>query len=443
MKIRILALVLGLAGCADTGTSNLTFGTPGLNVADAALRGGSPQVALQVTVGILARSPDNVEALAVRGDALTMLGQYDDASASFSRALQRDRSSIRAKTGLGRLRLATNPAEAEILFLEVLQSNPRDTTALNNLGIARDLQGRHQDAQLVYRQALGINPDMAAAQVNLALSFAMSGQGASAIRLIQPLASSPNASMKVRHDYAAVLAMSGRREEAERILSVDLSPAEVRQVMAEFEQAGRRGNAEPGMAAPPPPSNPVAPAGSRPRGGTPNTSFILPPATLASAPIAALPAALPASFPVTSPLVTAPAIDAPTGNDPADLPPVVAPSGALATVAQGVAPPAAPVAPTEPSRTLVASPESTISPDRVTVRISALPSRDAADAAWVRLRGQWATETAKLDHTVAPYKRSGRTYWSLRVTGVGSTQFAESVCGTSMSAAAECSILSR
>ncbi len=121
MKIRILALVLGLAGCADSGSSNLTFGTPGLSVADAALRGGSPQVALQVTVGILARSPDNVEALAVRGDALTMLGQFDDAAASFSRALQRDRSSVRAKTGLGRLRLATNPAEAEILFLEVLQ----------------------------------------------------------------------------------------------------------------------------------------------------------------------------------------------------------------------------------------------------------------------------------------------------------------------------------
>lgn len=422
VKIRILALVLGLAGCADTGSSNLTFGTPGLSVADAALRGGSPQVALQVTVGILARSPDNVEALAVRGDALTMLGQFDDASASFSRALQRDRSSIRAKTGLGRLRLATNPAEAEILFLEVLQSNPRDTTALNNLGIARDLQGRHQDAQLVYRQALGINPDMAAGQINLALSFAMSGQGANAIRLIQPLASSPNASMKVRHDYAAVLAMSGRREEAERILSVDLSAAEVRQVMAEFEQAGRRGNAEPGMAVPlsPPPTNPVAPAGSRSRGGTPNTSFILPPATLASAPIAA----------------AAIATETPTGNEPASPPPVAMP--AVVT-----APRMEQIAATEPTRTLVAEPESTISADRVTVRISALPSKGAADAEWSRLRGQWATQTAGLDHSVASYKRSGRTYWSLRVTGVGSTQYAASMCGTSATAAAECSVLPR
>ena len=34
--------------------------------------------------------------------------------------------------------------------------------ALNDLGIARDLQGRHTDAQTAYREALGVNPDMAA-----------------------------------------------------------------------------------------------------------------------------------------------------------------------------------------------------------------------------------------------------------------------------------------
>ena len=48
--------------------------------------------------------------------------------------------------------------------------------ALNDLGIARDLQGRHTDAQTAYRSALGVDPDMRAAQVNLALSLAMSGQ---------------------------------------------------------------------------------------------------------------------------------------------------------------------------------------------------------------------------------------------------------------------------
>lgn len=121
------------------------------------------------------------------------------------------------------------------LFLEVLQKEPRDAVAWSNLGIARDLQGRHTDAQAAYRQALGLNPEMHAAQVNLALSLAMSGQGARALPLIQPLASAPGASRKLRHDYAAVLAMSGKRTEAQAILSADLTPEEVRQAMAEFD----------------------------------------------------------------------------------------------------------------------------------------------------------------------------------------------------------------
>ena len=68
-----------------------------------------------------------------------------------------------------------------------------------------------------------------------ALSLAMSGQGARALPLIQPLASAPGASRKVRHDYAVVLAMSGKRAEAERILAADLTPEEVRQALAELD----------------------------------------------------------------------------------------------------------------------------------------------------------------------------------------------------------------
>ena len=115
------------------------------------------------------------------------------------------------------------------------------TAALNNMGIARDLQGRHLDAQEAYRAALGINPELSAAQVNLALSMAMSGQGARALPIIRPLAEAPGATRKTRHDYAAVLAMSGRKAEAEAILSQDLTPEEVRQALAEFEAKAREG----------------------------------------------------------------------------------------------------------------------------------------------------------------------------------------------------------
>ncbi len=235
MQIRTLLLVLALAGCGGPIEREFSRSTPSLNVADAALRGGSAQVALQVATGVLSSSPNNAEALTIQGDALTMLGRPDQAATSYEQALRSDKDMIRAKIGLGRLKLGNDPATAERLFLEVLSKDPRDTTALNNLGIARDLQGQHAGAQSAYQQALGVAPDLHAAQVNLALSLAMSGKGAQAIPLIQPLASQPSATRKLRHDYAAVLAMSGRRAEAEAILQVDLTPAEVRQAMAEFE----------------------------------------------------------------------------------------------------------------------------------------------------------------------------------------------------------------
>lgn len=227
----LLAAVLLLAACNGRSGESLRPGMPGLDLADAALRAGSPQIALQATDGLLATNPNDAAVLLVRADALTGLGRFDDAAETYQRVLQADPHSVGAQIGLGRIRLANDPAGAETLFLRAIQEDPRNTIALTDLGIARDLQGRHADAQQAYRQALGINPELRAAQVNMALSMAMSGQGDGAVRMMRPLAEAPNATRKLRHDYAAVLAMSGNRTDAERILSADLSPAETRQAL--------------------------------------------------------------------------------------------------------------------------------------------------------------------------------------------------------------------
>lgn len=181
-SLRILGIVLLLAACDGPILRDLSLSASGLSVADAALRGGSAPVALDVVNRVLAKSPDNAAALEIQGDALTALGPYDAATVAFEHALREDPSSVRARVGLGRLRLRTNPEEAERLFLEVHMRNPRDTIALNNLGIARDLQGHHADAQMAYRQALGIDPDLNAAQINLALSLASERASAVPVR---------------------------------------------------------------------------------------------------------------------------------------------------------------------------------------------------------------------------------------------------------------------
>ncbi len=248
-----LAVLLTMNGCGDLVSSGTGAGTPGLNVAEAALQGGSGQIALQVSDGVLRSTPGNVRAMEIKGDALALLGAYDQATVIYQTLLAKDPNSIRATIGMGRITLSKQPAVAEALFQQALKREPKDMTALNNLGIARDLQGHHAEAQTAYRQALAINPDLDSAQANLALSMAMSGQGAAAVQLLKAKATEPGVPAKVKHDYAVVLAMAGNRSEAERILSQDLPPDDVRQMLDSATgtdtRTARDGSQEPSGAA--------------------------------------------------------------------------------------------------------------------------------------------------------------------------------------------------
>ena len=208
-----------------------------IDIADAALRGGSPQIALRLVGQVLATDPGNLRALVIQGDALNGLGQTDEAEASYRAALAIQPTLVPAEIGLGRCVLPHDPQSAEGLFLQASINAPRNPTAFIDLGVARDLMHRHADAQIAYRQALAVDPQQIAAQVNLALSLAMSGRGEEAVRMMRPLAEAPRASRKLHHDFAAVLAMSGQRAEAERILSADLPPAEVAQAIASYSSA--------------------------------------------------------------------------------------------------------------------------------------------------------------------------------------------------------------
>lgn len=73
--------------------------------------------------------------------------------------------------------LRSDPAAAELMLRHKLAESPHDARALNDLAVALDLLGRHQDAQQTYRQALALQSDMAT-RLNLALSIAISRSGA-------------------------------------------------------------------------------------------------------------------------------------------------------------------------------------------------------------------------------------------------------------------------
>ncbi len=283
--------------------------------------------------------------------------------------------------------------------------------ALNDLGIARDLQGRHTDAQTAYRSALGVDPDMRAAQVNLALSLAMSGQSRDAVQLLRPLASKPDASPQVRHDMAAVLAMSGSRTEAEQILSKDLPPEQVKQAMDAFDSAAAaKSNAAAGLLATAPAAAPqsVAPAATTP--------------PVAAAPVPVASAAVPQQASAPPPQATQPP---PTQSPP--------PSAAAAT-------PAAIQPPAEPSP--VPSPSANASRGKVEVQLAGpTPSRDAAEIKWGRLQRQMPDAFAGHQPILAEVHGSGRTVWRVRTGGFADAGAASAFCEHVRTNGASCTLL--
>lgn len=239
MRNGVVILALALGAC-NAGPARLGDGNPSLGTAQTALASGAYDLALRVCNNTLAAGRRDADVLACQGNALTGLGRDAEAAASFNAALAASPNNTDALIGAGRQRLATNPAEAESLFLRALARQPRNAVALNNLGVARDLQGRHSDAQTAYGEAIAAAPDSRPAQVNLALSMALSGRATEAVRILQPIADRSDATLRERHDYAAVLAMDGRRDEATRYLTPELSGAPLDDALSGFRALPNR-----------------------------------------------------------------------------------------------------------------------------------------------------------------------------------------------------------
>jgi Flp pilus assembly protein TadD len=467
-KMRAMVLVLALAGCSG-GTMNQGSGQPSIDVADVALNGGSPRIALQVAQGILSRKPDDVRALLVQGDALTQLGRNDDATAAFDQALKRDPGSTHAKIGLGRIRLTSDPAAAVDLFQDVLRQDARNINALVDLGIGLDLLGRHAEAQDAYRQVRSIKPENVAAQVNLALSLALSGDSDGALRMIEPLASAPDASTKLRHNHAAVLAMAGREADAARVMSRDLPAAEVDQAIAAYRRGLERDSVSPRTApansgTPPTPSNaPVAPVAKAPLASPPVRARMEP--VLASSSIS------PASVAVEQANLPMPVVQRPTQAAMPEVPPNVSPnleqtaseirSPAPAALSGSVIPvPKEPLtadsavnaeAPVQekiaPAAIAMAKPAVAIPttsatvPSSISVQLGALPSKRAAQAEWHRLAKLLPDLLGDRRPAISTTTRGGAVFWRLRTDGFPDLEAAQGFCARLRSASDKCLVL--
>ena len=230
-----ILIVLLLAACAGSQSGQLAEKPPGMAVARAALVNGAPGMALQICTDVEKRHPRDAAAMVCESDALAALGRRDEAAAALARARKLDPDATDVLMAFGRLRLATDATAAETLFRRVVARDPKNAPAWNDLGVASDLQGHHEEAQRDYGNALGFQPGMRGAEVNLALSMAMSGQADEAVRRLNALAAYSSASPRLRQDLAAALAMAHRPREAATLLQGDLTPGQIRRAVAGWQ----------------------------------------------------------------------------------------------------------------------------------------------------------------------------------------------------------------
>jgi Flp pilus assembly protein TadD len=235
MRSLFVIAALALASCAARSPVSGTAADPNLKLADAAMQGGAPEMALRVAGAVLAHDPTNVRALVREGDALAALGRNEQAALSYQHAIALAPGSRAARVGLGRIRLKSDPAAAETLFAEVVRLHPDDVAALDDRGVALDLEGQHQAAEASYRAALAVQPDNTAAEVNLALSLAIAGHARQAVGMLQPLASGAGARRRVQDDLAVALAITGETRAASEILAPELSERQITTAIAAYQ----------------------------------------------------------------------------------------------------------------------------------------------------------------------------------------------------------------
>jgi Flp pilus assembly protein TadD len=202
----------------------------------AAARGGGD---LSNALGVYRRASEmdllNPAPLAAAGDVLLEMGSVNEAIVSYNNALFRNQQYQPALVGLARAFLRTGkPALALDPLGKAYALTPDDPKVLLLFGVAKDFAAEHSEAQAWYRRGLAAAPGDPALTANLALSLALTGDYASAVATLQPVAMAPGGTPQERQTLALIYGLRGNTAEAARLGRIDLDDASVEHNLAYY-----------------------------------------------------------------------------------------------------------------------------------------------------------------------------------------------------------------
>ena len=203
-------------------------------IADAALESGDARTASAFLGRAAKLAPADAQLQIRYARVLAEAGQTEEALKVLRQAQSRGPDDPAVSAALGRLLVSMRkPDVAAGVFRRGLAAHPNDTALLVALGVALDLAHDQAGAQAAYRRALALKPGLVAARNDLALSLALSGQAAEAIRQLNDLradlagrGAAPEQEATVEGNLALAYSMAGDVQKAMRTAGAALKPAD-------------------------------------------------------------------------------------------------------------------------------------------------------------------------------------------------------------------------
>jgi Flp pilus assembly protein TadD len=209
-RIISAGLMLFLGACDPPAVTHGDSYETSVKSADTARASGNFDNAIPLYQRALQADPRGPDAKLGLGQSLLAIGAGDEAAAQFRDVLTRHKDNEEARRGLAAASISTGQLRvAEDQLGIALQANANDIKAINLLGVVLDMHGRHAEAQANYRRGIELAPGDATLRSNYGLSLAITGPADQAIAQLAPLASSQNATPRMRQNLAFAYAMAG------------------------------------------------------------------------------------------------------------------------------------------------------------------------------------------------------------------------------------------
>lgn len=214
----------------------LAFSSPSLmKMAQSFRIAGDYTNAIRLYQRAATESPRHVTSRIALGQIYQRLGSTDGATTYFRQVLELEPENTEAQLGLGQMLVGGENSFEAIEYLEkAAEKSPDNYRVYNSIGLAYDLEGLHEQAQLAYGRGLSKKPDHISLLNNLALSLAFQDEFAPSIRLLSKAVNLDYSQTTAQQNLIMVYALSGEDDAARTMARSSMTPEEIENAMYRY-----------------------------------------------------------------------------------------------------------------------------------------------------------------------------------------------------------------